>query len=106
MKVNGKEYPLWGQFVEKQEEWIGGTLEEFGDRIDKVIFDGESMKTKITGIELRPNGEDSAFFEVFGEDFSCGFGVRYGGILGGEDGWITFSGYGGHQWRIKKKKNE
>ena len=105
MEINGKTYPLWEQFVERQQEWIGGWIEDYGDSMDKIIFDGTTMKTIITKIELKPNGEDSAFFEVFGEEFSCGFDVQYGGIIGGSDGdeeWLTFSGYGGHQWRIKK----
>ena len=103
MEVNGKTYPIWSQFVEKQDEWIGGTMEDYGDAMDKIVFDGISMKTIITGIELRPNGDDSAFFEVSGEDFSCGFDVQNGGIIGDEEGWITFRGYAGHQWRIKQK---
>lgn len=103
MEVNGKFYPMWGQFVEKQENWIGGTLEDSGDSLD-ALLGGETMKTTITGIELKANGIDSAFFSVVGEDFSCGFDVGHGGIVGGEDGWITFSGYGGHKWRIKPKE--
>ena len=94
MIVNGKEYPLWSQFVERQKEWIGGILEDHDM--------GMLMKTEITGIELVPNGDDSAFFSVDGKDFSCGFDVNYGGIQAGEEDWLTFSGYGGHTWRIKQ----
>jgi len=100
MIVNGKEYPLWGQFVEKQDEWIGGTLKETGY--------GETITTKITGIHLTPNGDDSAFFTVEGEDFDCGFDVQYGGI-GGDDGdkdWLIFHGYGGHTWKMKKPEKK
>ena len=105
MIVNGKEYPLWSQFVEKQDEWIGGILEDFGDLLDNAIFGDAHHQTVITGIELRPNGDDSAFFEVNGKDFSCGFDVRHGGISGDQDSpdWLCFSGYGGHKWRIRKK---
>ena len=103
MEVNGKFYPLWGQFVEKQQEFIGGTLEDIGDVIDRGLFGTVSLKTTITGIELKPNGDNSAFFCVKGEDFDCGFDVKYGGVIAGEEGWLTFSGYGGHTWRIKKK---
>jgi len=101
MIVNGKFYPFWGQFVEKQQEFIGGTLEDFGDSFD-ISMGFQTVKTTIKGIELKPNGETSAFFSVIGEDFDCGFDVQFGGITGGEDGWITFSGYMGHTWRIKK----
>jgi len=107
IKVNGKEYPLWSQFVENKEKWIGGTLDDSGDFIDRAIglTSENSLQTEITDIELIPNGEDSAFFQVVGKDFTCGFDVGSGGMSGGsggEDGyWVTFSGYGGHEWRIK-----
>ena len=53
------------------------------------------------------NGPTSAYFTVGGEEFSCGFDAHFGDILGsGEKGWITFSGYGGHKWRIKEKGDE
>lgn len=95
LKVNGKYYPLWSQFVERKNEWIGKVLEDYD--MDEVLV------TTITDITLEPNGEDSAFFTVEGEEFGCGFDCAYGGITGGEEGWITFSGYGGHEWRIKSK---
>lgn len=101
MEVNGKFYPLWGQFVERQQEWIGGVLEDSGDNMDRS-FGAGTMQTKITGITLEPTGENSAFFSVVGEEFTCGFNVKYGGVSSGKEGWITFSGYGGHIWRIKK----
>lgn len=91
-EVNGKHYALWSQFVDRQKEWIGNTLEDY----DNGMF----ASTKITGITLVPNGADSAFFSIVGEDFTCGFDVAYGGIIGGEKGWISFSCYGGHSWRI------
>ena len=95
MIVNGKYYPLWSQFVERQAEWIGGVLQ---DRDMGLV-----TETVITGIELRPNGSDSAFFSVNGKDFNCGFDVKYGGIFGESDPiWSGFFGYGGHSWRIKK----
>ena len=31
MEINGKVYPLWSQFVEKKQEWVGGTLQDEGD---------------------------------------------------------------------------
>lgn len=92
IEINGKHYLLWSKFVERKNEWIGGILED---------LDG-CPPTKITDIELIPNGKDSAFFRVKGEDYDCGFDVKYGGVDGrGEKRWLTFSGYGGHFWRIK-----
>lgn len=100
MKCNGKEYPLWGQLVENKDKYIGGTLEDFGDGFDSMMGMPPGS-TKITDITLKPNGDDSAFFEIVGEDFGCGFDVAHGGIGGGESGWLTFHGYGGHKFRIK-----
>lgn len=106
MIVNGKEYPLWSQFVERQAEFIGGDLEDFGDSVDRS-FGHEAVRTTITGITLEPNGADSAYFSVNGEKFGCGFDVRYGGISSsGETGWITVSGYGGHKWRFRMTRSE
>jgi hypothetical protein len=31
MIINGKEYPMWSEFLEHKNEWIGGTLHDFGD---------------------------------------------------------------------------
>ena len=105
MKVNGKEYPLWSQFVERKDEWIGGKLVDSGDSHDRMFSGNESpASTKITDIQLIPNGKESAYFQVVGEDFGCGFDVGLGGVVGGEDGWITFSGYGGHRWQICQRK--
>jgi len=107
--INGKHYPLWQQFIDKKEEWIGGLLQDFGDSMDRQLFpEAENgITTEITDIRLEPNGEDSAFIFIDGEDFDCGFDVEHGGIIAGDEGWITFSGYGGHKWRIKQKsKND
>lgn len=104
IEINGKTYPLWSQFVERKKEWVGGVLEDFGDAMDAALglSDGP-VTTIITDIKLEPNGDNSAFFSVVGEDFTCGFDVGVGGIGGQqEDGWLTFSGYAGHKWRIKQ----
>jgi hypothetical protein len=94
--INGKVYPLWNQFVDKADEWKGGIL------IDNDM--GVQSETIIKDIVLEANG-DSASFHIIGQDFDCGFGVQYGGITGqqpfGKD-YLTFSGYGGHMFGIKK----
>ena len=109
MIVNGKEYPLWSQFVERKEEWIGGTLQDFGDTMD-IAMGYNGGVTEITDITLEPNGKDSTFFSVHGKDFGCGFDVEVGGVTGMDELahfdtglWLTFRGYGGHKWRIKRK---
>lgn len=93
METNGRTYPLWSQFVERKSEFIGKVLEDHDL--------GMVMSTTITDVELVLNGDESAFFRVVGEHFSCGFDVNHGGLVGGDKGWITFSGYGGHTWRIQ-----
>lgn len=98
--VNGKDYPLWGQFIDRKDEFIGGTLEDL-----EICFGHKCEPTKITDVTLEPNGKESAFFAVVGEDYTCGFDVKYGGITGGKEGWLTLSGYGGHTWRFKEPKN-
>jgi len=104
IEINGKEYPLWSQFVERKEKWIGGTLQDFGDSIDRT-FGFSSASTKITDITLKPNGTDSAFFCIEGKDFGSGFDTQYGGISGfQEPGWLAFSGYGSQKFRIKEKE--
>lgn len=99
--INRRQYPLWSQFVERKKEWIGGILEELEDSYPQV---GVGGKTTITDITLKANGKDSAFFSVEGKGFSCGGSTECLGVTGGEEGWITLSGYGGHTWRIKQKE--
>lgn len=64
-----------------------------GDKFKPIV-------TEITDITLTANG-DSAMFSVEGKDFTCGFDVKYGGVVAGENGWITFGGFADHKWRIK-----
>lgn len=105
--VNGKEYPLWNQFVILKTKWIGGEMQDKGDSMDRAFgfTDGRWHTTRIVDVELLPNGEDSAFFSVKGKNFNCGFDVKVGGLIGGEEGWITFRGYGGHVWRIRPNEH-
>lgn len=104
IKINGREYPLWSQFIDRKNEFIGGILEDHDN--DPLVEPGPHS-TEIIDIELVPNGETSAFFRVCGKEFSCGFDVQIGGVDGSfsdaKNGWIGFCGYGGHQWRIKAK---
>jgi hypothetical protein len=93
MKVNGKEYPMWSQFVERKDEFIGKLLEDYDM--------GMEASTTVTDITLEPNGEDSAYFSIHGKDFTCGFDVHYGGISGTSDkDYLVFNGYGGHTFKI------
>ena len=102
IEINGKEYPLWSKFVEGKERWIGGILEDLDN--DPILGDipDEERRGIITDIKLEPNGETHAFFSVVSGNVSCGFSTDIGGVIGGDEGWITFCGYGGHTWRIKE----
>lgn len=103
MIVNGKEYKMWGQFIAEKEKWIGGQMHEISDSFPRA-HNGNIPSTTIMDMRLRPNGDDSAYFEVIGKSYSCGSDVRYLGIVSGDEGWITFSGYGKHTWRIQEKQ--
>ena len=95
--VNGKNYPMWQQFVDKKDDFIGLRL---------VDFDiGMRAETIVTDVVLIPNGDDSAWFGVKGEEFECGFDVSVGGISGQKiekNSVMTFTGYMGHTWEIQK----
>lgn len=68
--VNGRRYPLWSQFVEDP-RWRGGRLQDAGDSMDRAMgLSNDWPETKIVEIKLSPNGNDSAWFCVEGEDFS------------------------------------
>jgi len=101
--VNGRVYPMWQQFVQRKREWIGGTLIEQGD---SLISAEHASKTEIEDITLEPNGIDSAAFSVIGKNFTCAGDVSNLGIVGwrpfGPD-FLTFQGYAGHTWGIKRK---
>lgn len=102
--VNGKEYPLWGRFIDRKEEWLGGTLEDFGDSFDRRMGYKGTI-AMITNITLVPNGEEHAFFEIHTDKGGFGFSTSVGGIGGDqEEPWLTFSGYGGHKFRIKRRE--
>jgi len=96
MEINGKTYPMWNQFVDKADEFKGFLLEDHDMGMVRV--------TKVTDITLKPNGKDSAFFTIHGEDFDCGFDVGHGGIGSGEEGWLTFRGYANHMFRVQTKE--
>ena len=90
--INGKEYPLWSQFIKQKHRWIGGTLVEIGDKMLSRMIGTKPMQTRIIDIVLRENGADSAWFEIVGKDFNCGSDVRYLKIPSDQDGnpWLTF----------------
>lgn len=62
--INGKRYPLWEQFVDKKEEWIGGTMQEFDSHC------GPAPKEIIKDVRLEANGKDSAMLHFDGETYT------------------------------------
>ena len=104
--------PIWQQLVDRKEEWIGGDIEDFGDSFDRRFCDEGTfpIRGKISDMEFRKNPTcdeekypPGMWFGVSAvEGFSCGGDTEHVGITGGEEGWLTFSGYGGHTWRIRR----
>ncbi len=95
--INGKSYPLWSQFVEQKERWIGGTVEEPSDGI------APGGSTEITDISLEEQENGGVFFTVHGKDFNESFDIQYGGVGGPfEKGWVGFRGVCGG-FRIREK---
>lgn len=69
--VNGKFYPMWGQFVEHKDDWIGGQM------FDMDSLMGPSDVTEITNVELIPNGKESAMICFRGKDFDLTSDVEF-----------------------------
>jgi hypothetical protein len=92
---------MWQQLVDQKDEWIGGRLIDYGDEIDRALFD-YPLETVIVDIELTERT-----FHVIGEEFTCGGGRQYVGIMARpefevpENG-LAITGYGGHEWHIVK----
>lgn len=101
--INGKTYPLWQQFVDKKNEWIGGKLVDNGDSMD-ILLGAKPMQTEIVDIVLSANGKDSAMFEVVGKEFTCSADVGYLGIGTSTDKGLQLYGYGDHSFKIYKPK--
>ena len=101
MIVNGREYPMWSQFVENKDKYIGQEVQN--------IDMGMTASMIVTDIRLEPNGDDSAMFVIEGKDVEGDTDtwltdVHYIGIGAGEDGWITFSTMYLGDIRIKNKE--
>ena len=96
MVVNGREYPMWGQFVENKENFIGQEVQN--------IDMGMTSSMIVTDIRLEPNGEDSAKFVIEGDTNTWFSDIHYIGIGAGEEGWITFSTTYVGDFRIKNKE--
>ena len=81
--MNPKDYPLLNKFVEQKEKFIGKKM------IDQGM--GMTIETIITDIVLKQNGDDSVWFEFEGQDFSCGFDVKFGSFCSENDGYTEFN---------------
>lgn len=93
MKINGKEYAMWGALVENKADWIGGVMTEHDSDC------GESVTT-IKDITLEPYGEDGALFSVEGDGWGCCVNVAYGGVSS-ENGNLCIHGYS-QSWTLQK----
>lgn len=89
--------------VMNKKKFIGGVLEVFPDAFDDILEDNpEGKTTKIKDIVLDLKTSNVGKFDVIGKDFECGFNIDQGGTTKGEEGWITFFGYGDTSFRIKE----
>ena len=93
MKVCGKEYSLWPQFVERKDEFIGGKLED--------LSESPAAETEITDITFAD--ASGPVFCIHGKDFDCSFNVNYGFIAANGapvKGQLTFGTRFGMTFRI------
>ena len=115
-EVDHKKFPLWGQFIDRKSEWIGGRL------IDTdTDFGMQEAETKIKDIRLELWPEklteqqkavgcvQAIVFIVAGEDFDCSFNVKYGGVQpdrnAAKEGYIALgTAYG--SFKIYQNKKE
>ena len=99
--IDGKSFPLWSQFVERKNEWVGGSLEEFGDQ-----FCGGAT-TEITDITLSKES-DCVFLTFRGKEFDESFNVEYGGIDSHQPDpdWLYFSVIMCPGFRIKQPSSK
>jgi hypothetical protein len=98
---------IWERIAAQSADWIGGTLIDCDD--DPMVANVEGgARTRITGVVWKPNGADSMFFAVDGEDFSCGGDRKYIGVVGASrygDGF-ELRGYGGHEFHMLKPTSQ
>ena len=91
---------IWEQLVDQKEEWIGGTLTEYADTMNILFINyihfgcTPIIKTVIKDIVFQENGDfgDLRWFEIVGEDFSCGFDTSVAGISGESGHDLRFGG--------------
>lgn len=87
-----RHYPLWQQFVDRQDEWIGGILTDEDA--------GESTTIKSIHID-REDTYDA--FRVEGDGWGCAFNVEFGGVVpSGMKNTIRFYAAGGMSFTITK----
>ena len=101
MEIKQK-YPKWMNLVERQAEYINGIMEAQSPIDTKMGI--EPKTTRIRSIELLEPHENTTMFIVRGESFDCGITVP-GGKIEESGEWVTFSGWAGNAWKIKKSIN-
>jgi hypothetical protein len=93
MRVNGKTYPMWGQWVEKKESFVGATIED---------LESPGIESTITDVRLLPSGTNSAmlsFSTAAGWSACCDVG--YLAMSSPETGVVDLiASFGGWHMRI------
>ena len=69
---------MWSEIVASR-AFVGGWLVDYGDSQDRRMVPGYPFVTRIRALELSKNRE---WFEVNGEDFTCGGSTKYLDVTG------------------------
>jgi hypothetical protein len=91
--------------VDEKEKYIGGTLQDGGDVIDRAVSKQSlPFRTEIINMTLVDN-----YFMIYGKDFDCGCHTDHlstqHGMLWPDHG-VALYGYGNHKFTIVQKGYE
>jgi len=90
--------------IDQKDKYIGGTLQDSGDRLDREISDELPARTEIVNITCVEN-----YFMVYGKDFDCGCHTDHlstqHGMLWPDHG-VGLYGYRNHRFTIVQKGYE
>lgn len=90
--------------MDDKEKYIGGMLQDEGDRLDRELSDDLPARTEIIEITL-----DEDYFMIEGEDFDCGCHTDHlstRNVMESPGHGIGFYGYGNHRFTIVQKGYE
>lgn len=90
--------------LDEKDKYIGGTLQDVGNRLDREISDDVPARTEIVNITCV-----ESYFMVYGKEFDCGCHTDHlstqHGMLWPDHG-VALYGYGNHKFTIVQKGYE